>query len=120
MSIDPSQYQMEMICTRLMDEISRLGFAAEALQHLPLSGRGRLSLEKDPYSGDITHCLTWKNDYGHRLGEIKCHGDGSFYAEYDVALPHPTDRNWFVEAVVVWGKGDQIKGEPRLLAALGE
>jgi len=60
----------------------------------------------------------WRNRQGHRLGEIKLHGDGSFYAEYDVALQHPNDARWFVECVVAWGRDGVIKTEARRLPAL--
>ena len=105
------------ICQRLTDEIGRLGFPDPSA---PVYDQACFESEKDPYSGETTLCGRWLNGYGHSIGEIKFHGDGSFYAEYDVALPHPTDRRWFVEGVVAWGKGDKINSEPKLLAALGE
>ncbi len=43
------------------------------------------------------------------------HADGSFFAEYDVIRDHPGDPRWFVEAVNAWGRGSDIRSEPRLL-----
>lgn len=110
----------EAVCTRLLNEIRKLGFEPGQLAHTPNYEQADCESSKDPYSGEETFCLYWKDRRGHRLGEMKFHGDGSFYAEYDVVQPHPSDPRWFVEAVVAWGRDDSIKSEPKLLPALGE
>ncbi len=112
--------QGEAICARLVSEMHKLGFMPDQLPHTPVYDQADRELAKDPYSGDETLCAYWKNPRGHRIGEIKFHGDGSFYAEYDVVLPHPKDPRWFVEGVVAWGRDDVIKSEAKLLPALGE
>lgn len=109
----------EAICRRLVAEIDKLGFPEEKLPPLPVFDEAGFATAKDPYSGLESLVGTWLNKQGYRIGEIKLHGDGSFYAEYDVALPHPTNARWFVEAVVAWGRGDTIKTEAKLLPALG-
>jgi len=60
----------------------------------------------------------WYGNNQLKLGEIIFHVDGSFYAEYDVVQPHPSDRRWFVESITTWGRDDSIKTDPRLLARL--
>ena len=110
----------EAICGRLIAEIHKLGFPAENAPDLPHYDEAGFSTTKDTYSGLDSLIGIWKNQKGYRVGEIKVHGDGSFYAEYDVAMQHPTDARWFVEAVVAWGKGDVIKTEAKLLPALGQ
>lgn len=110
--------QGEAVCARLLSEIRKLGYAPEQLKSAPVYDQASLETSKDPYSGEETLCASWKDGHGHRIGEMKFHGDGSFYAEYDVVLPHPTDPRWFVEGVVVWGKDDTIKSEAKLLPAL--
>ena len=109
----------EAICGRLIVEIHKLGFPPEMIPGLPEFDRADFSTAKDTYGGWDSLIGIWRNRQGHRLGEIKLHGDGSFYAEYDVALQHPNDARWFVECVVAWGRDDVIKTEARLLAAPG-
>jgi hypothetical protein len=110
----------EFICARLTAEIRKLGFAPERLAGTPVFDQADFHTSKDPFSGEDTLCGSWRNTHGYRVGELKVHGDGSFYAEYDVALPHPTDPRWFVEGVIAWGKHDTIKSEAKLLPALEE
>lgn len=105
----------EAVCARLAEEIRKLGFAGGG----PVYAEAGFSRAKDPYSGEDSLVGVWRDARGGRLGEIKFHGDGSFYAEYDVALPHPRDGRWFVEAVVAWGRDGLVKSEARLLRAPG-
>lgn len=110
----------ESICRRLVAEIDKLGFPPGLVASLPVYAQAGFTTAKDPYSGLDSLVGVWKNRQGHRIGEIKLHGDGSFYAEYDVALQHPTDARWFVEGVVAWGRDGDIRAEAKLLAALGQ
>ncbi|WP_052807848.1 hypothetical protein [Methyloterricola oryzae] len=110
----------ENICARLLNEMHKLGFLPEQLAQAPSFEQASLETSKDPYSGQDTFCLYWKDRRGHRIGEMKFHGDGSFYAEYDVVQPHPKDPRWFVEGVVAWGRDGAIKSEPKLFPALGD
>jgi hypothetical protein len=110
----------EAVCARLLSEIHKLGFTPEQLLRTPIYDQASQEISTDPYSGEDTLCLYWQNSHGHRVGQMKFHGDGSFYAEYDVVLPHPRDPRWFVEGVVAWGRDDLIKSEAKLLPALGD
>lgn len=109
----------EAICTRLIAEIHKLGFQDEQLPELPRYTEAQFHTAHDPFSGDETLIASWHNIRGHEIGSLKFHGDGTFYAEYDVLCPHPKDPRWFVEGVVAWGKGETIKSESKLLPALG-
>ncbi len=109
----------ETICVHLCEEIRKLGFPEENQPPFPVYGEAAFAHAKDPYSGLDSLIGTWRNGQGYRVGEIKLHGDGSFYAEYDVALPLPSNARWFVEAVVAWGRDDTVKAEAKLLPALG-
>jgi len=109
----------EVICSRLIAEIGKLGFPQEQSLSLPVFKLAHFTSPKDPYTGQEGLCGIWRTAQGHRLGEIKLHADGSFYAEYDVALQHPSDARWFVECVVAWGRDDIIKTEAKLLPAVG-
>ncbi|SMF97521.1 hypothetical protein SAMN02949497_0091 [Methylomagnum ishizawai] len=108
----------EAICARLETEISKLGFPPRESRPRPLPDLAHYHSETDPYSGEETLVGTWTNARGYRIGGLKFHGNGSFYAEFDVAEPHPTDRRWFVESVTAWGQGTEIKAEPQLIPAL--
>lgn len=107
----------EDIYARLIAEMRKLGFRDEDLSGLPRYAEARFSTARDPYSGDDTLIAQWLDPHGRTVGGLKFHGDGSFYAEYDVVRPHPRDPRWFVEGVVAWGKGETIKSEPKLLPA---
>jgi hypothetical protein len=120
--VSPNDYRVlgEAICGRLATEIGKLGFPEASLPPLPVFSQAEWTRAKDPFSGLDSTVGLWKSARGARIGEIKFHGDGSFYAEYDVALAHPMHpQSWFVEAVVAWGRDDLIKTEVRLLPALG-
>ncbi|QJD28624.1 hypothetical protein [Methylococcus geothermalis] len=110
----------EAVCARLRREIEKLGIAPDRLTRLPVYDEAEFEASKDPYSGEETLCGRWRDARGHSIGQMKFHGDGSFYAEFDVVLPHPGDPRWFVEGVTAWGRGDVIKSEAKLLEALGE
>ncbi|RYU62024.1 hypothetical protein EWI61_04390 [Methylolobus aquaticus] len=110
----------EAICARLVTEMHKLGFMPGQLRDKPVYAQAAFETSRDPYSGMNTLCASWKNATGARVGLMKFHGDGSFYAEYDVVQPHPRDPRWFVESVVAWGRDEVIKSEAKLLPALGE
>ena len=109
----------DAICERLITEIHKLDFSPEKIQGLPVFEQATFSTAKDTYSGLDSLIGVWKNREGYRIGEIKLHGDGSFYAEYDIALQHPKDARWFVEGVVAWGRDDVIRSEANLFPSLG-
>lgn len=112
--------QGDAVCARLVAEIHKLGFLPQQRVREPVYDAAAFERSRDPYSGEETHCAYWYDGNGHRIGQLKFHGDGSFYAEYDVILPHPKDPRWFVEGVVAWGRDNVIKSEAKLLPALGD
>lgn len=104
------------ICQRLTEEINELGFIPAEIQHYPIYNDAVFILIKDPYAGG--HNLTgyWYDEAKkQRIGRLQFNSDGTFYAEYDVAKPHPNNAKRFVESVTAWGKAEQIKSEPKLL-----
>lgn len=108
------------IVIRMCEEIERLGFSQGKQPLYPDLAAAEFFSTRDPYSGEMTSESKWLGNDGSCAGEIKIHGDGSFYGEYDVLRPHPRNPEWFVECVVVWGKGELIKSEPRLIRSLDE
>ena len=112
------------ICERLRAEIDKLGFPEGTIIDYPYYHLASFSLIQDPYTGDGNLAGYWCNKRDkrriERIGRLQFNSDGSFYAEYDVVKPHPKKPDWFVEAVTVWGKEDNIKAEARLLPMCAE
>lgn len=118
--ISAAASQAANICAALNQQILKLGFSPERVE-VTLGSHLQYSLERDPLSGLDALIGVWMHPTsGYKVGTLIFHVDDSFFAEYDVLQPHPTKSQWFVEAVTVWGKDDDIKGDPRLLPALGE
>lgn len=69
----------------------------------------------DPANGRPGYEGVWRNDLNERVGKLIVNSDGSYFAEYDLCVRHPSKPSWFIEAVTAWGRGDQAKAEPRLL-----
>ncbi|MBU0656209.1 MAG: hypothetical protein KJ914_13895 [Gammaproteobacteria bacterium] len=112
--------QAANICAELNRQILKLGFPQERAD-VALGDNVQYSLQRDTFSGLDSLVGVWMHPTsGYKLGTLLFHADGTFFAEYDVLQPHPTKSKWFVEAVTAWGKGGDIKGDPRLLPALGE
>ena len=106
----------EEACLRLIGEINKLGFSAAEIQHYPSYDEATFILIKDPYTGAHNLTCYWYDDTKRqRIGRLQFNSDGTFYAEYDVAKPHPAKAKWFVEGVTAWGKAGQIKAEAKLL-----
>jgi len=108
----------EAICAAIENELQKLGFKhPEALAaHFD---QAEFELSRDPYDGQDSLKGVWRNTQGHSIGNVLFYPDGTFYAEYDVVRPHPTNKRWFVEAITVWGRGSNLKAEARLLPSLG-
>lgn len=102
------------VCAALNCEARKLGFDGVDFDSADFDS-ARYSLQRDPSNGQDSLVCDWLDARGQRRGQMLFHADGSFWAEYDVVRPHPTDRRWFVEAVTAWGRGHSIKTEPRLL-----
>jgi hypothetical protein len=109
----------ESACQRLTEEINKLGIAVAEIQRYPRYDDATFILIKDPYTGGHNLTCYWYDETKRqRIGRLQFNSDGTFYAEYDVAKPHPGKSKWFVESVTAWGKAKQIKSEPKLLEML--
>jgi len=75
-------------------------------------------IEKDSFSGDYALLGKWYASNKLLCGSIVFHGDGTFFAEYDVIENHPKYKQWFIEAITAWGRDDSIKVEPRFIERL--
>jgi hypothetical protein len=102
------------LCRALQDEVVRLGLGEQGV-HIGDPGEAVYRLDRDPATGLDSLAGEWRDERGQKLGALLFHADGSFFAEYDVIRTHPRDGCWFVEAVNAWGRGGDIRAEPRLL-----
>lgn len=69
----------------------------------------------DPANGQPGYEGVWRNGLHERVGKLVVNSDGSYFAEYDLCVRHPRRPDWFIEAVTAWGRGSQVRAEPRLL-----
>lgn len=105
----------QAVCRRISENIAKLGFPLQTKLTLPNYDAAEFCLVTDPFSQSKDLVGYWYDAGKRRIGQIKFHGDGSFYAEYDVVKPHPGNKRFFVEAINAWGQPDNIKTEARLL-----
>ena len=104
------------VCRRIIEAIAKLGFPLQTRIHLPDFDDAEFCLVTDPFTQNQDLVGYWYSaGKQQRIGQIKFHGDGSFYAEYDIIQPHPRNKSCFVEAINAWGKEDNIKTEAKLL-----
>lgn len=112
------QLQGRQICQEMHKALLKIGFKEIEIDSYPEFDKAEFSLIKDPYTADENLTGYWYDRRKQRIGNIQFLSDGSFYAEYDVVKPHPSKKQWFVEAVNAWGKDGHIKTEAKLLPAL--
>jgi hypothetical protein len=103
------------VCQRISENIAKLGFSLQTSIKLPDFDAAEFSLMTDPFTQSQNLVGYWYDVGKQRIGQIKFHDDGSFYAEYDVVQPHPSKKQFFVEAINAWGRQDNIKTEAKLL-----
>jgi len=116
--LDSVKLLAQAICGALDLEITKMGFPqGKVVVASPAEAEYRL--DRDPASGEDSLVGIWRNEAGHKCGELLFHADGTFFAEYDVIRAHPGKPRWFVEAVTAWGRGSMIRSEPRLLPVVG-
>ena len=104
----------ERIVTVLQQEAERYAVAASKIDLAAV----QLTRVTDPASQQAGYEGVWRNARNDRCGTLTFNGDGSFYAEYDLFCPHPSDPRWFVETVTAWGNAETIRSEAKLIPAL--
>ncbi|WP_079436710.1 hypothetical protein [Zoogloea sp. LCSB751] len=102
---------IERICARLIHEVGRHDLPALDID----PARAAYSLRDDPYTGEAALIGQWPADAAGRKGNLIINADGSFFAEYDVLTNDPANPRQFVEATTVWGRGERLGAELRLL-----
>lgn len=103
------------VCRCIGETIAKLGFPPQVLIPLPTFDAAEFRLVTDPFTQSEDLVGHWYGGGKQRIGQIRFHGDGSFYAEFDVVQPHPGKKHYFVEAINAWGREDNIKTEAKLL-----
>lgn len=106
--------QGETIFSAMHKEILKAGIETDILPQRPFE-KGLFKHKVDPYTRCYTLEGEWRDENGQKKGEIVFHGDGSFYAEYDVVQTHPSKPTWFIECVTAWGREDMLKTEMKML-----
>jgi hypothetical protein len=109
--------EIEAIVRRLVEILRGEAIKYVAADKLPDIRPESLVLEQvtDPANGKPGYEGVWRNELNERVGKLIVNSDGSYFAEYDLCVRHPSKPSWFIEAVTAWGRGDQLKAEPRLL-----
>lgn len=106
--------QGQAICTAMIAALEKIGFKNPSISFEALD----FFLAKDPFNGSVSLQGNWRNPKGYSTGSLIFYPEGNFYAEYEVIKPHPKKKQFVVEAITAWGKGDEIKTEARLLDVL--
>lgn len=115
--VDQQRQFGEAVCRAIGESIRNLGFnEADSPAGYPIFSEAEFRLVTDPYTQHDDLVGYWFDDKKQRVGQIQFHGDGGFYAEYDVLKPHPAKPDFFIDTMNAWGKEGLIKTEPQLLA----
>lgn len=113
------QLPPEVVATigRLVDALRGEAIKFVTAERLPDIRADALLVDEvtDPSNGQPGYDGIWRNALNERVGRLAINSDGSFFAEYDLCVRHPAKPEWFIEAITVWGRGDQLKAEARLL-----
>lgn len=94
------------ICAALRQQVEKLGLS---IGDEPQVDGLAFAETVDPYSREVSLVGSWQ---GQRSGSLTFFADGRVFAEYQVLLPCPGDARRYVEAVQVWGRPAQLRGEP--------
>jgi hypothetical protein len=105
----------QAVCDNMAQCIAKLGFPEDVNIKIPQFSEAEFSLLTDPYTQSRDLVGYWYDANKQRIGQIKFNCEDGFYAEYDVVLPHPRKKGFFVEAINAWGKQDNIRSEAKLL-----
>ena len=106
----------ERIIAAMTAEAARFADA----DRLPSIAQQALNFTKviDPGNQQAGYEGIWRNAHQARCGSLTFNSDGSYYAEYDLFFPHPTDVRWFIEMVTAWGRGDTLRVEVQMIPSM--
>lgn len=114
--------EAEPLFAEIWQALAGLLSAAGVEQPLAVAGtpHSHGELRVDSFDQNQSLYAEWRTPGGAYQGSILVHGNGQAFAEFDVLLAHPRKPAWVIEAVTAWGCRGALKGELRLLPALGE
>lgn len=112
------QATLDELGLRLAAEAAQYGF--EHLHSVLAAGLHNHQLRLDGFDDNQSLYAEWRDDAAQCVGSVLIHGGGQVYATLDVIKDHPTDTQWFVEAITLWGRGGALKVELSLLPALND
>lgn len=112
--------ELEALAERIAMALQKEAANHTATGATPKIGLAALQLTRviDPGNQLPGYEGVWRNASNDRCGMLAINSDGSFFAEYDLFCPHPRDPRWFVEMVTVWGRGDVLRSEAKLIPNL--
>lgn len=98
------------VCNALRYQVVKLGLS---IGDEPVWDEITLRQIVDPYSQQTSVIGIWQGRL--RYGSLTLFPDGRVFAEYQVLQPHPEKEDCYVEAVQVWGKPGQFRGDAVLV-----
>jgi predicted amidohydrolase len=107
----PEAAQGLAVCHALRRQVEKLGLS---IGDEPIWSDASFSEQVDPYTGETSVTATWRGKQ--RYGTATFFPDGRVFADYQVLLPHPTRDGFYVESVQVWGRPEQLRGDPVITA----
>lgn len=121
-SLEQRLQEAEPLFAEVWRALAGLLSAAGLEQPLAVAGtpHSHAEVRVDSFDQNQSLYVEWRTSGGSYQGSILVHGNGQAFAEFDVLLPHPRKPAWVIEAVTAWGCRGAMKGELRLLPALGE
>jgi hypothetical protein len=108
--------QAERIVAALMDEATRFTVTSPQIRLDELT----VNRVTDPGNQLPGYEGIWRNAADERCGCLTFNSDGSFYAEYDLFCPHPTDTRWYVQMVTAWGREDSLRVEVQIIPGFND
>ena len=102
----PDVAQGEAVCTALRQQVAKLGLS---IGDEPVWQQAGFEEKVDPFSQETSVIAVWRGSA--RFGTATFFPDGRVFAEYQVLLPHPERADSYVEAVQVWGRPGQFRGD---------
>jgi len=95
------------VCAALRGQVEKLGLS---IGDEPVWVEASFEEKADPFTQEISLIGTWRGKA--RDGTVTLFPDGRIFAEYQVLMPHPEIENSYVESVQIWGRPEQLRGEP--------
>ena len=107
MAVPPESGLGEAVCAALRRQVAKLGLT---IGDEPVWAEARFEEAVDPFSQAVSVVAYWRGKA--RFGKATFFPDGRVFAEYQVLLQLPDCPDRYVDAVQVWGRSPEFRGEP--------